>query len=72
MADPLIPTRPTVELRPVATDPPPAGCRVLALNHGGCLVAAVWTSTAHLDFDAWMPFPKVPRCVKNLQLTRFK
>lgn len=72
MSDPHIPTRPTVELRAVATDPPPAGCRVLALNHGGCLVPAVWTSVSHLDYDAWCEYPSVPRSVKDVQLSRFK
>ncbi len=72
MSDPRIPTRPQVELRAVATDPPPAGVRVLALNHGGSLVPVVWTSVSHLDFDAWCFYPKIPRAVKELQLTRFK
>lgn len=72
MSDADRPTLPQVELRAVATDPPPAGCRVLALNHGGCIVPAVWTSTSAAEFDAWCFYPKVPREVKELQMKRFK
>jgi hypothetical protein len=70
MADPDRLTRPTVELIAVADEQPLPGMRVLALQHGGCLVPTVWTSRSAADYDAWMAYPKVPRKVKQIQQAR--
>lgn len=72
MADPHIPTRPTVELRPVATDPPMPGSKIMALNHGGVLVKVEWKTDSAQYFDAWCESPTVPQEVKEIQLARFK
>jgi hypothetical protein len=70
MSDPDRITRPQVELIATTDEQPTPGMRVLALNHGGCLIPAVWTSQSHLDFDAWCAYPKIPRTVKERQLAR--
>lgn len=51
---------------------PTPGSRILALQHGGCLVQVVWSSTSKELYDAWCCFPTVPRAVKIRQLARFK
>lgn len=70
MADPDRRTAPTVSLTPTVDDKPNPGQRVLGLQHGGCLVPLVWTSTSHLDIDAWMEYPKTPEKVKRIQQAR--
>jgi hypothetical protein len=63
-------TRPQVELIATVDEQPLPGMRVLALQHGGCLVATVWSSKSAADYDAWAPYPKIPRAVKERQLAR--
>lgn len=63
-------TRPQVELIATVDEQPTPGMRVLALQHGGCLIPTVWTSRSHLDYDAWAPYPKIPRKVKQIQQAR--
>ena len=70
MSDPMIPTRPTVELIATVHAQPTPGMRVLALQHGNCLVSAVWTSQSPSIFDAWGYLPKVPDIVKKIQADR--
>lgn len=70
MSDPLIPTRQQVELIATVDEQPTPGMRVLALQHGGCLVSAVWTTGAARTYDAWCHLPKVPAKVKAIQAAR--
>jgi hypothetical protein len=70
MADPDRKTAPVVGLTPTVDGQPNPGRRVLGLQHGGCLVPLVWTSTSHLDIDAWMDYPKTPDKVKKIQAAR--
>lgn len=70
--EPDRPTLPRVELIDAHLTPPPNGARVLALNRGGVLVHAVWTSDALKYFDAWAAYPKVPASVKAIQAARRK
>lgn len=70
MADHDRKTAPVVELIPTVDEQPTPGMRVLALQHGGCLVATVWTTRSAAEFDAWAPYPKIPRKVKNIQQAR--
>ena len=51
---------------------PEAGSRVLALTQGGKLVEAVWRSNSRFEYDAWMPYPKIPDDVKQIQSERYK
>jgi hypothetical protein len=69
------PERPTVEKSEMVNAhvrQPLSGSRVLALNHGGALMAVIWSSTSIQYFDAWCCYPKVPKCVKKIQSDRFK
>ena len=70
MSEPDRLTRPQVELIDTEDEMPPPGMRVLALQWGGSLVPAVWTSTSHTVFDAWMPYPKIPANTKAKQAAR--
>lgn len=70
MSDPDRLTRPQVELIATVDEQPTPGMRVLALQHGGCLVATVWTTRSAAEFDAWAPYPKIPRKVKKIQQAR--
>lgn len=70
MSDPDRRTAPQVELIPTTEKQPNPGRRVLAIQHGGCLVQVVWTSRSHLEYDAWMDFPKIPAKVKQAQQAR--
>lgn len=70
VADAHIPTRPTVELIATVDEQPTTGMRVLALQHGNCLVSAIWTTTAAKEYDAWCYLPKVPDKVKQIQADR--
>jgi hypothetical protein len=70
MSDPDRLTRPQVELIATTDAQPTPGMRVLALQHGGCLVATVWTTRSAAKFDAWSPYPKVPAKVKRIQQDR--
>ena len=63
-------TRPQVELIATTDAQPTPGMRVLALQHGGCLVATVWTSRSAAEHDAWCHFPTIPRKVKELLMSR--
>lgn len=72
MADAHIPTRPTVELIATVDAQPTPGMRVLALQHGNCLVSAIWTSTAAATYDAWCFLPSVPEKVKAIQAARLQ
>lgn len=47
------------------THPPQVGMRVHALNKGGVMVQAVWTSESHKYFEAWHPYLKIPASVKE-------
>jgi hypothetical protein len=51
---------------------PPNGTHVLALTRGGKLVEAYWNSKSLFDFDAFMPYPKIPDDVKQIQSERYK
>lgn len=51
---------------------PEAGSRVLALTQGGKLVEAIWRSMSRFEYDAWMPYPKIPDDVKQIQSERYK
>lgn len=44
---------------------PRRGEAVLALGLGGGLCDVVWGKDSHLFFKAWMPYPKVPKSVKQ-------
>lgn len=72
MADAHIPTRAQVELIATVDAQPTPGMRVLALQHGNCLVSAVWMTTSAAEFDAWCPLPKVPAKVKKIQAARLR
>ena len=52
-------------MRDALTDPPPVGMRVHALNQGGVMVQAVWTSESQKFFEAWHPYLKIPKTVKD-------
>lgn len=71
MADPLIPTEDAPSLTNAHKSQPALGTQVLALNHSGVLVKAMWTSQSIKYFDAWMYHPKVPQDVKDLQTQRY-
>jgi hypothetical protein len=70
MSDPDRLTRPQVELIATTDAQPTPGMRVLALQHGGCLIPAVWTTRSHLEYDAWAHYPKIPAKVKQIQAAR--
>lgn len=70
MADHDRKTAPVVELIPTVDAQPTPGMRVLALQHGGCLVATVWTTRSAAEYDAWAHYPKVPAKVKAIQAAR--
>lgn len=70
MADPDRPTLPRVELIATVDAQPTPGARVMALQWGGSLVPAIWTTQAHKDFDAWMHYPSIPAKVKKIQADR--
>lgn len=65
--------RPTVavaDMTATIDEHPPAGAKVWALQHGGCVVATVVTSEFAKFYDAWYFYLKVPQRVKDLQLAR--
>lgn len=65
-------TAEVVELMNVLDNEPPNGAKVLALTQGGKLVEATWRHNSKNDFDAWMPYPKIPPAVKQRQVDRYK
>lgn len=70
MSDPDRRTAPVVELIPTVEQQPTPGMRVLALQHGGCLVPTVWTTRSAAEYDAWCFYPKTPARVKAIQQAR--
>lgn len=65
MSEPNRPTRDVVYLIDIDDEMPRAGDLVYALGLGGKLVETTWTSSSHKFFKAWMPYPKVPKAVKE-------
>lgn len=65
-------TAAVVELKNVLDGEPDNGARVLALTRGGKLVEAVWRSNSRFEYDAFMPYPKIPAAVKAIQSERWK
>lgn len=72
MSDPDRIVEQTAYMRDALTDPPPVGMRVHALNKGGVMVQAVWTSQSHKDFEAWHAYLKIPQSVKDRMNGRYK
>lgn len=70
MSEPNRPVREEVQLIDIDEEMPSPGSLVLALGLGGKLVETVWRSDSHTFFKAWMPYPKVPKKVKE-KLYRF-
>lgn len=70
MSEPNRITCEQIELTATVDEQPTPGMRVLALQHGGCLVHATWNSQSHLEYDAWAHYPKIPRKVKEIQDAR--
>lgn len=52
--------------RNALTDPAPSGSTVLALSLGGTLISVQWSSKALEYCVAWLPYPKVPKEIKDI------
>lgn len=59
------PTKEVISLIDVDDESPYPGQMVYALGLGGSLCEVVWNTDSHKHFFAWMPYPKVPRKVKD-------
>lgn len=59
------PTREVVYLIDVDDEAPMPGQQVFALGLGGSLCQVIWTKGSEKFFKAWMPFPKIPKGVKE-------
>lgn len=59
------PVREVVALIDTDDEMPSRGQTVFALSLGGKLCEIVWLADSHKHFHAWMPFPKVPKAVKE-------
>lgn len=58
-------TREVVHLIDTEVDTPNPGEKVFALSLGGKLVEMVWNKDSRKHYHAWMPYPKVPKTVKE-------
>lgn len=65
MAEDNRPTREVVWLVDVDEEQPRQGQKVYALTLGGKLVEMIWNKNSRKDYHAWMPFPKIPKSVKE-------
>ena len=59
------PTKEVVSLIDIDDEMPRFGEKVYALGLGGALCEVVWGRNSHEFFKAWMPYPKVPKAVKE-------
>lgn len=65
MSEPNRPTKKFVYLNDTDEEAPRVGQKVYALSLGGVLVEMVWTRDSEKHYVAWMPYPKVPKKVKD-------
>jgi len=65
MGEPLRRTREVVALIDIDEETPNPGEMVFALGLGGKLCEVIWNKTSHEYFKAWMPYPKIPKTVKE-------
>jgi hypothetical protein len=65
MSEPTRPTMEVVSLTDIDEELPRRGQKVYALSLGGVLVEMVWAADSHRHYVAWMPYPKVPKTVKD-------
>lgn len=65
MSEPNRPTMDVVYLIDVDDEEPRPGSNVYALGLGGKLVETTWKIDSRKFYKAWMPYPKVPKAVKE-------
>ncbi len=72
MSEPNRPTVQVTEMFDALTNPPQNGQKVWALGKGGVITQVVWNARSWEFFEAWYPFLKVPKSVKERMANYYK